>query len=62
MDTDIIGDLLRSEHGQQIVSDTPVGRAGRPADVAATAVFLAGESAGYLTGTTLDVNGGAYMG
>lgn len=61
VDTDIVGDLLGTERGRQIVADTPVGRGGRPADVAATAVFLAGESAGYITGATVDVNGGAHM-
>lgn len=61
VDTDIVGDLLSTERGQRIVDETPVGRGGRPADVAATAVFLAGEGAGYITGATVDVNGGSHM-
>lgn len=37
---------------------TAVGRYGRPEEVAAAVVFLAGPDAGYITGTTLDVDGG----
>lgn len=39
----------------------PLGRLGLPGDVAAAAVFLASEEAGYITGHVLDVNGGMYM-
>lgn len=39
----------------------PVQRAGKPDDVAAAAVFLASEHASYVTGATLDVNGGMAM-
>ena len=61
VDTDIVGDLLNTEAGERIVADTPVGRPGRPADVAAAVVFLAGEGAGYITGATFDVNGGSHI-
>jgi 2-hydroxycyclohexanecarboxyl-CoA dehydrogenase len=37
---------------------TPVGRAGRPEDIAAACAFLASPDAGYITGQTLGVNGG----
>jgi NAD(P)-dependent dehydrogenase (short-subunit alcohol dehydrogenase family) len=37
---------------------TPSGRAGDPAELAATVVFLAGDGAGYITGATLPVDGG----
>jgi len=39
----------------------PLGRIGRPEDVADGIVFLASERASYITGTTLDVNGGVFM-
>ncbi len=39
----------------------PVGRLGEPEEVARCVVFLAGEEAGYITGSTLTVNGGQYM-
>jgi 3-oxoacyl-[acyl-carrier protein] reductase len=40
----------------------PLGRFGTVEDVANAVVFLAGEQANYLTGQTLHVNGGMYMG
>jgi len=39
----------------------PAGRLGNSADVAAAAVFLASDEAGYITGQTLHVNGGMAM-
>jgi 3-oxoacyl-[acyl-carrier protein] reductase len=40
----------------------PLGRIGTDRDVAAAVVFLASDEAGYITGQTLDVNGGLHMG
>ena len=40
------------------VSRTPVGRNGRPEDIAATVRFLAGDDAGFITGETIYVDGG----
>ena len=40
----------------------PVGRAGTPEDIAAAALFLASDGAAYITGQSLGVNGGLYMG
>jgi 2-hydroxycyclohexanecarboxyl-CoA dehydrogenase len=42
----------------QQVRQTPVGRIGRPEDVAATCAFLVSEEAGYITGQVVGVNGG----
>lgn len=39
----------------------PLGRAGAPADVARVVAFLAGDDAAYLTGETIEINGGMYM-
>jgi NAD(P)-dependent dehydrogenase (short-subunit alcohol dehydrogenase family) len=47
---------------QSFVSRIPLGRLGTPEDVARVVVFLAGPGAGYVTGATIDVNGGFYMG
>jgi 3-oxoacyl-[acyl-carrier protein] reductase len=39
----------------------PVGRVGRPDEVAAVVAFLASEEAGFITGATYDINGGVFM-
>ena len=39
----------------------PVRRVGRPEDIAAACAFLCSEEAGYVTGQTINVNGGRYM-
>jgi NAD(P)-dependent dehydrogenase (short-subunit alcohol dehydrogenase family) len=57
-------DLLRSTHSPEelteLVRDIPLG-IGTPRDVALAVAFLCGEGGRYITGATLDVNGGAYM-
>ncbi len=39
----------------------PVGRLGEAEEIARAAAFLAGEEAGFITGSTLSINGGQYM-
>jgi acetoacetyl-CoA reductase len=46
---------------KRILPQIPVGRLGEPEEVARCVVFLAAEEAGYITGSTLSVNGGQYM-
>jgi acetoacetyl-CoA reductase len=46
---------------EQIVAQIPVGRLGEPDEVARCVVFLAADEAGFITGSTLSVNGGQYM-
>ena len=47
---------------EEIVKQIPLGRVGRPLDVANAALFLASDEAEYITGICLDVNGGIVMG
>ena len=44
-----------------IVQQIPTGRMGRPEEIAALVGFLASEKAAFITGATLDANGGQYM-
>jgi acetoacetyl-CoA reductase len=39
----------------------PVGRLGRPDEIARTVAFLASDDGGFITGSTLSINGGQYM-
>jgi 3-oxoacyl-[acyl-carrier protein] reductase len=44
-----------------LLGQIPLGRLGRPEDIAAAVVFLASPGAAYVTGATIHVNGGMYM-
>ena len=46
---------------ESIIGQIPVGRLGRGDEIADMVAFLAGERAGYVTGTTLSLNGGQYL-
>ena len=46
---------------KSIVGQIPVGRLGEPEDVARCVTFLAADEAGWITGSTLTINGGAFM-
>jgi len=52
---------LSEAHKAEILSKIPVGRMGLPSDVAAAVAYLSSESASYITGQTLHVNGGLAM-
>ena len=46
---------------ERIVPQIPVGRLGEPEEVARCVVFLAGDEAGFITGSTISANGGQYL-
>jgi 3-oxoacyl-[acyl-carrier protein] reductase len=54
--------VLTEEQRAAMMSIVPLNRAGTEADIAHAVAFLASEEASYITGHTLDVNGGMYMG
>ena len=60
IDTDMTR-ALNEEQRAALMAQIPVGRLGRPADIAAAVLFLASGPAAYITGETLHVNGGMYM-
>jgi 3-oxoacyl-[acyl-carrier protein] reductase len=60
IDGPLAREVLRERLDEKI-ADIPVARLGRPEDVAALVSFLVSDEAGYITGATLDVNGGVLM-
>ena len=60
IDTDMTRALPDAQR-DALLGRIPLGRLGQPEEVAATVAFLASKRAGYITGTTLNVNGGMYM-
>jgi NAD(P)-dependent dehydrogenase (short-subunit alcohol dehydrogenase family) len=56
--TDINKGLIPEDRMKGILEQIPLNRIGEPNDVAGCVVFLASDLAKYLTGVTLDVNGG----
>ncbi len=54
-------DALSAEQRTKLTGAIPLGRMGRPADVAAAVLYLASEEAAWVTGATLHVNGGMAM-
>jgi 3-oxoacyl-[acyl-carrier protein] reductase len=60
IDTDMTR-ALKPEQKTALLGQVPLGRLGEASDVAAAVLFLASPAAGYVTGSTLHVNGGLFM-
>ncbi len=61
IDTDYHKNFSTPAMMESMAAATPLGRIGRPEEVAATILFLASSKASYLAGETIEVNGGALM-
>jgi 2-hydroxycyclohexanecarboxyl-CoA dehydrogenase len=59
--TDITAGKLSPERQAEILADVPVQRQGTVGEVASMVVYLCSEDAGYMTGATLDINGGSHI-
>ena len=60
IDTDMTR-ALPEQQRNALLAQIPLGRLGRPEDIAAAVAYLASPSAGYITGAVLHVNGGMYL-
>ncbi len=58
IETDALAPYLTPERRERMERSTPMGRLGRPEDIAAAAVFLLSPAAGWITGKVLGVDGG----
>jgi NAD(P)-dependent dehydrogenase (short-subunit alcohol dehydrogenase family) len=59
--TDMIRKELTSKSGKQKAAQIPVGRIAEPEEIAAGVVYLVSDGAAYVTGQTLNINGGMLM-
>jgi 3-oxoacyl-[acyl-carrier protein] reductase len=59
--TDMTRDVLATAEGEAIVAAVPLGRAGRPEEIAGPIAFLASDLASYVQGNVLSINGGSVM-
>lgn len=60
IDTDMTRELPEAQR-ELLLQQIPLGRLGQPEEIAAVVAFLASEQGGYVTGETLQINGGMYM-
>jgi len=60
IDTDMVA-AVPQEVLSKIVAKIPVGRLGKAEEIARGVKFLVGEDAGFITGSTLSINGGQHM-
>ena len=60
VDTEMVR-AVPAEVLEKIIATIPVGRLGTPDDIARSVLFLVGDDAGFMTGSTLSINGGQHM-
>jgi len=60
IDTDMVANVPE-EALNNIIAQIPVGRLGKPEEIARCVTFLASEDAGFITGSTITANGGQYI-
>ena len=60
IDTDMVA-AVPADVLEKIVAKIPAGRLGQASEIARGVVFLTGDDAGFVTGSTLSINGGQHM-
>jgi NAD(P)-dependent dehydrogenase (short-subunit alcohol dehydrogenase family) len=61
IETGMLDGNVTKEAADQIAASVPLQRLGKPADIAGACLFLASDLAAYVTGATIDVNGGSHI-
>jgi NAD(P)-dependent dehydrogenase (short-subunit alcohol dehydrogenase family) len=61
IETEFVTSTVPGDRIRELMAAVPLGRAGRPEEVAAACMFLASDMSSYITGATLDVNGGSHI-
>jgi NAD(P)-dependent dehydrogenase (short-subunit alcohol dehydrogenase family) len=61
IETGMLDGNVTAQQFEDIVAGIPLKRAGKPSDIAGACLFLASDLAAYVTGATLDVNGGSHI-
>jgi NAD(P)-dependent dehydrogenase (short-subunit alcohol dehydrogenase family) len=61
VETDMSASILASPQGEAIRQQSPLGRVGRPEEVASIVTFLTSGEADFATGTIVDINGASYL-
>jgi len=62
VETDMSAKELQTNAGKEKLNNIPIGRIAKPVEVAKVVAFLASEDSSYITGQTINVNGGMYFG
>jgi NAD(P)-dependent dehydrogenase (short-subunit alcohol dehydrogenase family) len=60
-ETGMLDGRISMQDFEQVISGIPLRRAGRAIDVAGACLFLVSELSAYVTGATIDVNGGSHI-
>ena len=61
VDTEIMGGKLSDERKESMSAGIPLGRVGQPSEIAATIAFLLSDGAGYISGSTVQIDGAKHM-